>query len=331
MKPATYVLTQKQAVALLLAAMAAALSGCIIIDDGGGSGPDPDVPGGTLVIDNRSDFAIREVNLAAVGSDVWGPNLIAGDILAPQESIAIATPCDHYDVRVLDPTGAECVLVDVDLCFDDAYWRIDNDTLFACGWDPISQFTIVNDSDYAIHEAYLTPVSAASWGPELLGGYVLGPGQEISVDAYCDYYDVLIVDAYGSECILSAIDLCGSDATWRVTNDTLAACGFDPVGTLTIVNESQYTLYAVYVTEVSAPDWGPDVLGNEILGPGDSIEIELSCGRYDVLIVDEFAIECPLYDLSICTGDTYWYVTDADLVACEFASFGPPESRPPID
>jgi len=120
----------KSAVAAAVAAIAIGLglgAGCIISSDDGSS---------TLTIDNESSYVITEVHIAAVGVDTWGPNLIP-DALLPGESLVITNiDCDTYDVLVTDETGVDCVLGNLDLCFDDGRWVVTNSTLDTCAFNP---------------------------------------------------------------------------------------------------------------------------------------------------------------------------------------------------
>ncbi|HEX8106961.1 MAG TPA: hypothetical protein VF516_04490 [Kofleriaceae bacterium] len=107
----------------ILACVAAAL-GSIAIAGCGGDGNDH----GQLNVHNESDFAVVEIRVTSVGSTTWGPNLISGDILAPGESLAIDVSCDQYDALLVDDSGAQCTVHDIDLCFNTADWIIRNDT-----------------------------------------------------------------------------------------------------------------------------------------------------------------------------------------------------------
>lgn len=106
-----------------VALAAAPLGGCIITDDDGDS---------SLTVQNDSSYLIYEIRVTDVGSTNWGPNLLGGDILRPGEALTILVDCGFYDVLLVDDTGADCVLYDLDLCFDDAVWVIDNVELDAC-------------------------------------------------------------------------------------------------------------------------------------------------------------------------------------------------------
>ena len=84
--------------------------------------------GGTLRVRNQSDFAITEIHVTSVGSSTWGPNLISGDILAPGETLNVDVSCDTYDALLVDESGAQCTVHDIDLCFNTADWIIQNNT-----------------------------------------------------------------------------------------------------------------------------------------------------------------------------------------------------------
>ena len=89
-----------------------------------------------------------------------------------------------------------------------------------------SSLTIENDSDFALVEIRVTQVNNRDWGPNLIGGDVLLPGEAIVVVLTCDTYDVLVVDQDDFSCELLDLDLCFDDAIWTVTNRTLETCGF---------------------------------------------------------------------------------------------------------
>ena len=90
-----------------------------------------------------------------------------------------------------------------------------------------SSITIWNASDYVIEYIYVSPSDSNHWGPDLLGGDVLYPDEEITIhNLDCDYYDVMVVDEYHVECVLEAEYLCFDDEVWRITNSTLDHCAY---------------------------------------------------------------------------------------------------------
>ncbi len=91
--------------------------------------------------------------------------------------------------------------------------------------DDDASLTVINDSDYLIYELYVAPIDSSFWGENLLAGDVLVPDSRITIyDLSCDYYDVLAVDEFETDCILEDIYLCLDDDAWVIDNTTLAIC-----------------------------------------------------------------------------------------------------------
>lgn len=107
------------------AAAALALTSCVIFADDA-----------TLTVHNHSDYVLTEVRLAHVYERNWGPNLLPGVLYPGDDLVIVDIECGDYDVLVVDETGVECVLADLDLCFDDESWVITNLTLDVCAFAP---------------------------------------------------------------------------------------------------------------------------------------------------------------------------------------------------
>jgi hypothetical protein len=106
------------------ACVAAAL-GSIAVAGCTSSDPGPDA---SLRVHNNSDFVITQIHVTSVGSLDWGPNLLSGDALFPDESLTIDVNCDTYDALLIDEDGVECQIHRIDLCFSTADWVIENNT-----------------------------------------------------------------------------------------------------------------------------------------------------------------------------------------------------------
>lgn len=92
----------------------------------------------------------------------------------------------------------------------------------------------------------------------------------------------------------------------------------DGDSSLTIANDSSYVIEEVYLAEVNAPTWGPQLLPQPLF-PGDDIVIEsIDCGTYDALVVDETGVECELSGLDLCFDDDIWVIDDFTLDVCAF-------------
>lgn len=93
----------------------------------------------------------------------------------------------------------------------------------------------------------------------------------------------------------------------------------DGDSSLTIANESSYTLFEVYLAEESDPTWGPNLLPQPLFPGDDLIITEIDCGTYDVLVVDETDVECELSNLDLCLDDDVWVIDDFTLDVCAFS------------
>lgn len=92
---------------------------------------------GTIALENTSSYDIYSIQLAPHDQASWGSNLIEGDALMHGESAKLAVfECKKYDLRMVDDENVECVIQDIDLCFEDKAWTIDNTVLAVCatGW-----------------------------------------------------------------------------------------------------------------------------------------------------------------------------------------------------
>jgi hypothetical protein len=90
--------------------------------------------------------------------------------------------------------------------------------LSACSTN--GDLTVTNSSDFAITEMHVTQTTNISWGPNLLAGTVLLPGQQTTVTAVCDTYDVMLVDQSGATCEIDNINLCLNSADFVITNSS---------------------------------------------------------------------------------------------------------------
>lgn len=91
--------------------------------------------------------------------------------------------------------------------------------------DDVDLFTLVNQSSWALHAIQLTASDDTDWGPDLLEGDVLLPGESVSVATVeCSTYDVRIVDEAGADCVLQGFTMCFSDDDWVLTDEDLLVC-----------------------------------------------------------------------------------------------------------
>jgi hypothetical protein len=82
---------------------------------------------------------------------------------------------------------------------------------------------VQNQSSVAIVEIHVTSVGSTTWGPNLISGTALAPGNSLTVSVACDQYDALLIDEAGEQCNIHNVDLCFSNADWIIRNDTCSA------------------------------------------------------------------------------------------------------------
>jgi hypothetical protein len=107
-------------------------------DGTGDTGDNGDVANvGTLTLRNNSSYMIYQMHLSPYDDPAWGADLLNGDPLLPGEGgTAPVFQCSKYDLKLVDDEGGECIVNDIDLCFNDEDWSIDDTDLAICqeGW-----------------------------------------------------------------------------------------------------------------------------------------------------------------------------------------------------
>ena len=101
-----------------------------------------------------------------------------------------------------------------------------------------------------------------------------------------------------------------------------AGCATESVddATLTVVNESDYVIERIYLTSVGSRSWGANLLGGDVLFPGEELVLGVDCGYYDARLVDEDDVECVVQDLDLCLNDATWFIYNDTCEAFELAA-----------
>ncbi len=91
--------------------------------------------------------------------------------------------------------------------------------------------TVANQSEWEIHQFFLSPADTDKWGADQLSEEVIGTGENFKLtEIPCDTYDVKLVDEDGDECVVQAVDICGGKGTWTITSKELVACQVNSEG-----------------------------------------------------------------------------------------------------
>ena len=98
----------------------------------------------------------------------------------------------------------------------------------------------------------------------------------------------------------------------------LPAWGADTTSNVTVKNRSDWEVHELYLSPTSEDEWGPDQLGEEVLGTGDSITLtNVPCNVWDVMVVDEDGDECVIEQVELCAHEAVWNLTNEELLSCE--------------
>jgi hypothetical protein len=88
--------------------------------------------------------------------------------------------------------------------------------------------------------------------------------------------------------------------------------------TIKVINQSKWEIHHLYLSSTSEEKWGPDQLGDETIGTGESFKLtHIECDDYDIKVVDEDGDECVVEEVNLCGDDTVWKITDKILLKCE--------------
>ena len=98
----------------------------------------------------------------------------------------------------------------------------------------------------------------------------------------------------------------------------VATPAFAKKATVKVINQSKWEIHHLFISPASEEEWGPDQLEDEILTKGDSLTItQIPCNEYDIKVVDEDGDECIIEAVDLCRDNSYWKITDRDLLDCE--------------
>lgn len=88
--------------------------------------------------------------------------------------------------------------------------------------------------------------------------------------------------------------------------------------TTKVINQSKWEIHHLYLSPSKDRHWGEDQPGAQVLAKRDSITVtDIDCGDYDIRVVDEDRDECVIEEVSLCGDDSYWKITDKELLECE--------------
>lgn len=90
--------------------------------------------------------------------------------------------------------------------------------------------------------------------------------------------------------------------------------------TVTVVNYSSWDIHYLFVSSSASNNWGPDQLGNQVLGSDQQISLSVPAGKWDVRFIDEDGDECVVVGVLVHGRQDIWDISDEDLIACASAT-----------
>lgn len=262
--------------------------------------------GFTLTVNNRSHYDICYVYISSSDSDTWGQDWLDSDIIASGDRYTFDVPAGTYDIMMTD-----CADTPIETA-----WEISDDLTLDIGGPGFVAVTVTNDlSDVNICYIYISPSSSDSWGSDLLGDKeVMPPDWSRIFFVAPDTYDFMAMDCDQNTLAEQRGVEVREDLTWYASEAGGGGGGATGPAegqvTLTVENNSSETVCWLYVSPSSSDTWGDDRLGSEILSSGDTFDVYVDPGTYDLKA--EFCSDVdPLQETDVdLTSDTVWTLSD---------------------
>jgi len=87
----------------------------------------------------------------------------------------------------------------------------------------------------------------------------------------------------------------------------------DGEGTITVINDSELALDEIYSSTCDEDEWGVDLMGVEVLAPGEEVDMTVEAGCWDIKAVAEDGQEVDAYSITVEDGDELsWTVDEED-------------------
>jgi hypothetical protein len=252
----------------------------------------------TLALINQSGVEICFVYISPSSSDQWGM-----DWLGETETVMSgAQRTFDIDAGIYDLLATDCT----DNVVDERYsvsitgamdWTVGRGAANNAG------FTLYNNSGVEICYVYISPSSSSEWGSDWLGNVTVPNGNYWSTRLPMDTYDMLAEDCNGY--IVDeqyGVALTGN-SEWSLEQYTVPTDT-----TLTIINDTAYEIWYVYISPSSSSEWGNDWLGDDVIPAYGSYTFYVSEGTYDLRVEDSsYNVMASRFE-EYLTGDSDWTI-----------------------
>ena len=160
--------------------------------------------------------------------------------------------------------------------------------------------TIVNNTGYEIWYVHISETTAGSWGADRLGdSNTLADGDSIALQLpypleTVNHYDMKLEDLDGDTYTkMNVLVTANSRIEFTLDDYDDNNISFEYTGPpITIVNNTGYDIWYIYISDSQSDSWGLDRLGrDETLATGESISLNLpypieTVKRYDIKLMD---------------------------------------------
>lgn len=91
--------------------------------------------------------------------------------------------------------------------------------------DVESRLHISNESSRDFKQLFVSIGETKNWGIERVGDSVIASGGSFQLGQLtCGAYSIRLVEESGTECVFNNVAVCGTEATWSITEKMLASC-----------------------------------------------------------------------------------------------------------
>ncbi|MEQ9520636.1 MAG: hypothetical protein RLN89_14495 [Parvibaculum sp.] len=174
---------------------------------------------------------------------------------------------------------------------------------------------IINETSVTMVEFFASNVGENDWQEDILGQDVLQSGSSVMVNiddgtGYC-LFDFKAVFSDGDTVTDEKIDVC-KVSTYRFGAAPTAQTRPDGLNRqVRIINETRVTMREFYASNVDAETWEEDILGADLLPPGESVMITIDDGSgyclYDFKAVFTDGDELERKRVNVCEISSYRY------------------------
>lgn len=90
-----------------------------------------------------------------------------------------------------------------------------------------------------------------------------------------------------------------------------------PVLDISVTNNSSREISHLYISPADRNDWGPDLLDNQAIKPGESATVNTVCPSNEIKLIAEDKTGCFMYQPATCTQSAVaWTITNQTPVDC---------------